>query len=218
VNITEIRVRQRVRILAPPGHPLHQAAGVVIGVTTAGQLWSRQPQRMMTEPLAWLTGQVEVRLDECPARNGRAASGSWPLAVTVQPGQLENEPVMSTTSPAGLAPRKLAKLVARLPWVTRLEETQGCDAHRYGHMPGKALRDPVLFATYACKNSARWQFTALLASDGLRGPGLAATSGVYCWTHLFCQIRGYPAEEERYRRELARLREPDGQILEAHDG
>jgi len=93
-----------------------------------------------------------------------------------------------------------ADLYARLPWVTRLDETQPCDGVRYGHMPFKALGDPALFATYKCKNRARWGFTAL------RGTGLDAEDGVYCWQHLICATRTL-AEQDRTRQELARLRQ-----------
>ena len=94
-------------------------------------------------------------------------------------------------------------LYARLPWVTRLDRTQPCDAHKYGHMPVKALSDPGLFAKYACKSRARWQFTAL------RGTGLDAEDGVYCWSHLLCATR-LLSEQARTSQEMARLRAGTG--------
>jgi hypothetical protein len=80
-------------------------------------------------------------------------------------------------------------LYARLPWVTRLDETKPCDGYRWNHMPGKALRDPALFAKYRCKNRARWQFRALRtrASAWPR-------DGIYCWPHLQVQLHSMDEE------------------------
>jgi hypothetical protein len=88
-------------------------------------------------------------------------------------------------------------LYARLPWVTRLDKTQPCDAHKYGHMP---ISDPGLFAKYACKNRARWQFAAL------RDTGMDGEDGVYCWPHLICATRQM-AEQDRTQAALAALRQ-----------
>jgi hypothetical protein len=90
-------------------------------------------------------------------------------------------------------------LIAQLPWVTRLDATQACDGVRWSHMTGKAMRDPELFSRYRCKMRARWQFT------GLRGTGLDAEDGVFCWQHLLVQLRSNPAEDARARAELGRL-------------
>jgi hypothetical protein len=94
-------------------------------------------------------------------------------------------------------------LIARLPWVTRLERTQPCDGYRYTHMPGKALygNDPELLAKYKCKAPARWRFRALK-----RGP-IPAHDGTYCWRHLFALgLQHDLAEEARTSRKLAQLR------------
>ena len=83
-------------------------------------------------------------------------------------------------------------LVARLPYVTRLDATQDCDGYRWSHMPLKALADMDIMA--------RWQFRALPQPD-------QAANGTYCWHHLFSLgLWSNPAEEDRYRKALARLR------------
>lgn len=101
-------------------------------------------------------------------------------------------------------------LIARLPWVTRLEQTQDCDGYRWSHMPGKALRDRALFDRYRCKARARWMFR------GLRGTGLDADDGVFCWQHLLVQLRSSPAETERAERELGRLSEQGTPMDQGH--
>lgn len=97
----------------------------------------------------------------------------------------------------------MTRLVAQLPWVTRLEHTQDCDGYRYNHMPLKALGDPVIRAKYKCKARARWQFRALPESE--RNP-LPSASGTYCWRHLFTQMRHLGPEETRYQRKMAVLK------------
>ena len=103
---------------------------------------------------------------------------------------------------ADFAPPKLTGLVARLPWVTRLGETQACASYRWGHMPLKALGDPFLMSRYKCRNHARWQFSPL--PDPYL-PGLAPARGVFCWPHLLSQFHRNMAEQARYDREIARL-------------
>lgn len=96
-------------------------------------------------------------------------------------------------------------LVARLPWVTRLEVTQDCDGYRYAHMPLKAIRDPEVRARYKCKSRARWQFRALK-----RGV-TPARDGTYCWSHLHALGLWHGLDEEaRTKRGLAKLREAAG--------
>jgi hypothetical protein len=93
--------------------------------------------------------------------------------------------------------------VARLPWVTRLEVTQDCDGYRWAHMPGKALRDPAVMATYKCRNRARWRFRGLAPSQ--RNP-FPAQGGTYCWPHLWSLgLQRNMAEEARTRRGLAKM-------------
>jgi hypothetical protein len=95
-------------------------------------------------------------------------------------------------------------LIARLPWVTRLESTQDCDGYRYSAMSFKAFRDPVLREKYKCKAPARWRFRALKQRD----PRLAqAQDGTYCWRHLFSLgLQHDMAEEARTTRGLEKLR------------
>jgi hypothetical protein len=97
----------------------------------------------------------------------------------------------------------ITDLVARLPWVTRLERTQDCDAYRWGHMPLAALDSSQTMAKYRCRNRARWQFTAL------RDAFLPASDGVYCWPHLGTALRHNMEEWERTARGLQRLRAED---------
>lgn len=93
--------------------------------------------------------------------------------------------------------------VARLPWVTRLEQTQDCGGYRWAHMPGKALRDPAVMAKYKCRNRARWRFRALPESP--RNP-LPAQDGTYCWSHLWSLgLQHGMAEEARTKRKLATM-------------
>jgi hypothetical protein len=96
-----------------------------------------------------------------------------------------------------------ADYVARLPWVTRLEQTQDCDGYRWGHMPGKALRDPEIKAQYKCRNRARWRFRAMKPSSWNPVP---ASDGTYCWPHLWSLGLQYGmAEDARTKRGLAEI-------------
>jgi hypothetical protein len=93
--------------------------------------------------------------------------------------------------------------VARLPWVTRLAATQDCDGYRWAHMPGKALRDPAVMATYKCRARARWRFRAL--PESRRNP-YPADDGTYCWSHLWSLgLQRSMAEQERTKRGLAKV-------------
>lgn len=94
--------------------------------------------------------------------------------------------------------------VARLPWVTHLSKSQPCDGLRYNAMPGKATRrwgpgginPPTGVDKYRCKNPAHWRFRALKTS--------MATSGVYCWSHLWSCGLMEMAENDRMMRWLER--------------
>jgi hypothetical protein len=91
-------------------------------------------------------------------------------------------------------------LVARLSWVTRLEQTRDCDGYRWAHMPHKALRDPEIMARYKCRARARWRFRADKRAD------LPAHDGTYCWSHLWSLgLQHNMAEEARTNRGLAKL-------------
>jgi len=91
-------------------------------------------------------------------------------------------------------------LVARLPWVTRLDQAQACDGYRWSSMSFRARRDPELMAAYKCRVPARWRFRALK-----RNP-MPAQDGTYCWSHLWAAgLQHDPAEEARTRRGLARM-------------
>ena len=91
-------------------------------------------------------------------------------------------------------------LVARLPWVTRLERTQPCDGYRWSSMSWKARCDPELMAKYKCKVPARWRFRALK-----RNP-LPARDGTYCWSHLWAMgLQHDMAEQARTQRGLAKM-------------
>jgi hypothetical protein len=81
----------RVRILAPEGHPLHQATGLVVRTWSAAALWEARPVDMMAVPLAWPDGQVMVQLDERPAvrRGAPLYELPWTPDVTVRPGEVE---------------------------------------------------------------------------------------------------------------------------------
>jgi hypothetical protein len=91
-------------------------------------------------------------------------------------------------------------LVARLPWVTRLNQSRDCDGYRWSRMSFKARRNPELMARYKCKASARWQFRA----D--RRAQVRADDGTYCWRHLWSLgLQFSPAEQARTNRGLAKL-------------
>lgn len=94
-------------------------------------------------------------------------------------------------------------LAARLPWVTRLDQTQDCDGYRWSHMPVAALSSSQVMDRYRCKARARWRFTALREEDRY---AFAARDGTYCWAHLWTQLQHNPAEKDRLQRELRRLR------------
>lgn len=87
----------------------------------------------------------------------------------------------------------LPALMTRLPWITRLDEPQDCQAYKWTHMPQKALLDLDLMAKYKCRNKARWKLAALEGAP----LGLDARSGIYCWCHLWVQIDGHAAEKGR---------------------
>lgn len=98
----------------------------------------------------------------------------------------------------------LTGLVARLPYVTRLDETRPCDSYRWSSMSFKAFSDPFLMSRYKCKARARWRFRALRPSK--RNP-FPAADGTYCWHHLFSAgLQHDLAEEARYRKAMDRLR------------
>jgi hypothetical protein len=102
------------------------------------------------------------------------------------------------------------ELISRLPWVTRLEPSQqDCRSYRYSHMTLRARQDPAVMARLACRNRARWQFTAL--------PGSSAEDGAYCWAHLLVQLRCDPREENRTRTGLAYARERSRLLSAAAD-
>jgi hypothetical protein len=93
--------------------------------------------------------------------------------------------------------------IKRIPWLEYLIEGQPCEGIRWSAVPGKALRpwgpgrihpatglDP-----YRCKKTAHWKFTALPEQGGMP----AATSGVYCWSHLHSAgLQGSMDEADRF--------------------
>jgi hypothetical protein len=92
-------------------------------------------------------------------------------------------------------------LVARLPWVTRLDAPQQCQGYRYSEMPLAALASPELKEEYCCKNRARWRFRALTLSF--------AHNGIYCWPHLIARgLHANPEEENRTRQAIEELESP----------
>lgn len=96
---------------------------------------------------------------------------------------------------------ELTELMARLPWVTRLDEAVPCTGFM-SHTPLKAVyrmgnRPPV--GGYHCKKTARWQFTAL--------PDSGARDGTYCWPHLLSRgLHADLTETCRTQRGLDKLR------------
>jgi hypothetical protein len=95
---------------------------------------------------------------------------------------------------------KRTDLVARLPWVTRLEETTSCDGYRWSAMSFRARRDPELMAKYKCRAPARWKFRALKRNL------MFSQDGTYCWSHLWAMgLQHDMTEEARTWRGLARM-------------
>jgi hypothetical protein len=98
---------------------------------------------------------------------------------------------------------EMTELIARLPWVTRLDETDVCDGFM-SHTPLKAVfpmgnRLPAGLDGYRCKKTARWQFTAL--------PDSGARDGTYCWPHLLSRgLHADLTETWRTQRGLDKLR------------
>lgn len=93
----------------------------------------------------------------------------------------------------------LPALMTRLPWITRLDEPQDCQAYKWTHMPRYVLADLTLMNRYKCRNKGRWQLAAL------EGTGRDARSGIYCWRHLRAQIDGHTAEKGRTWSALRKL-------------
>lgn len=105
---------------------------------------------------------------------------------------------------------RLTGLVARLPWVTRLDKAGACDGYRWSRMPMAALDSSVTLDRFRCKARARWQFTGLHSGGRSRAALLMdAPDGTYCWQHLCVMLRHNPAETERTIRELRRLQAAD---------
>jgi len=110
---------------------------------------------------------------------------------------------------ATMTPRM--QLVARLPWVTRLDEAHPCDGYRWSHMPLKAIYgrrgqppDPAELEKYRCRKSAWWKFEAIFPSTR----EAQAPDGIYCWQHLFSLgLRANMAEDARFQKAARRLRE-----------
>jgi hypothetical protein len=104
----------------------------------------------------------------------------------------------------------LTDLVARLPWVTRLEKTRACDGFRWGHMPLAALDSSQTMEKFRCRARARWQFTGIHHEGrSRRVVFMDAPDGTYCWQHLCVMLRHNPDEDDRTIRELRRLRKDD---------
>jgi hypothetical protein len=77
----------RVRLIGPPDHPLHGAAGTVVRVLGPDDLWHHYPATMLGEPFAWTDGSVLVSLDDRPPdRKGHR----WTPVVTVRPADVED--------------------------------------------------------------------------------------------------------------------------------
>lgn len=99
--------------------------------------------------------------------------------------------------------------VTKLPWVRqRKHPTERCDGYRRSQMPSKALwnrdgtrADPALKERYRCKHRGHYRFNALSQrrDDWL----VAATTGVYCWQHLWQEIY-HPREYNRAERWVTR--------------
>lgn len=82
-----------------------------------------------------------------------------------------------------------AELIARVPWVARLEPAEKCDQYRWSSMSRKAAFDPVLKEKYRCRLDARWKFTGLDRPSNGDAPDfiLVGKSGTYCYSHLVNQ-------------------------------
>jgi hypothetical protein len=87
MDITKVTEGMRVRLTGPEGHPLHGLTGHADRVFTPEYLWEHEPLTPLSEPFAWLSGQVLVSLDKRPRSGPR--NMIWTPYVTVRPGDIE---------------------------------------------------------------------------------------------------------------------------------
>lgn len=105
---------------------------------------------------------------------------------------------------------EMTELMARLPWVTRLDEAVPCEGFM-SHTPLKAVyrmgnRPPV--GGWHCKKTAQWQFTAQ--------PESGARDGTYCWPHLLSRgLYRDMMETTRTSQALDKLRAADAEKMES---
>lgn len=91
------------------------------------------------------------------------------------------------------------ELIARLPWIERLDAAQVCDQYRWSAMSRKAAHNPELKEKYRCRVSGLWKFTGLEPDDP-KDPDwmLVGKSGIYCYAHLVNQAFIPYDEMDRY--------------------
>ena len=93
-----------------------------------------------------------------------------------------------------MTPKERREFLMRIPWVTWREKAVRCESYRWSHMPlNVAFGGPLGgIHEYRCKNSAHWRFVALRR----RKYQPSGTTGIYCMSHLICQLRS-GREEDR---------------------
>lgn len=83
------------------------------------------------------------------------------------------------------------ELIARVPWVERLDLPVTCDQYRWSAMPLKAVYRPKLGLKekYRCKNHAYWKLTGLDSGSPINKFDSLhmGKSGVYCYSHFVNQ-------------------------------
>jgi hypothetical protein len=96
-------------------------------------------------------------------------------------------------------------VTARVPRVRKLKKPTPCEGIRWSEVPLKALyswgpgrkNPPTGLEKYRCKMWGWWSFTALPRSK--RDPyDYPATSGHYCWIHLWKQIHDHTREHRAF--------------------
>lgn len=100
------------------------------------------------------------------------------------------------------------RVIARMPWAVRLLiPAEHCDGIKWGTVALKDLYEhgprsnpsPArgIQERSKCKRRGEWQYVAAKPRDPYTH---VATSGTYCWTHMWSEILNHPTDYARYMR------------------
>lgn len=87
------------------------------------------------------------------------------------------------------------ELLARLPWITRLDDPPRCEQYRWSAMSVRSAvaiksgGDPAVEARYRCKRLGYWRFEGVTTkvNDTLEVGFEVGKSGIYCYAHLISE-------------------------------